>query len=215
MCPTPGPTLYTTQCVNPPSRGASGSCRTSTKDLVFGGASFQDNSGEAFSPSLVYLRGISAPSWISALVSCIAAHPFGDSLLRVRTSGSRCLHGARDVLTAPFCIRVRNRPAWLGEILWPSPDSPATRRPRRNSEEYKTDGRRPTLFPRASPRACARRKDDHPRRSGSVPVPTPRRRRESHRRTGLSSANTAPRFLFHPSIPVHEWCRAQSRVRVR
>src|SRR5215813_14900936 len=88
MCPTPGPTLYTTQWVNPPSRGASGSCRTSTKDLVLGGASFHANSGEAFSPSQVYLLGISAPSWISALVSCIRAHPFGDSLLRVRTRRS-------------------------------------------------------------------------------------------------------------------------------
>src|SRR5690349_16755870 len=139
--------LYTTQCVNPPSRGASGSCRTSTKDLVLGGASFHDNSGEEFSPSLVYLLGISAPSWISALVSCMAIHPFGDSLLRVRTWGRRCLNRTRDVPMAPFCIRGHNRPAWLGEILWSRQDSPASRHPRQNSREYKKDGRTPTLFP--------------------------------------------------------------------
>src|SRR4029079_9764411 len=130
-------------------------------------------------PSLLYLLGIFAPSRISALVSCMATHPFGDSLLRVRTWGRRCLYRTRDVPTAPFCIRGRNRPAWLEEILWSRQDSPATLHPRQNSREYKKDGRTPTSFPPASPTACAWRRDDHPRRTGSVWAPIPRRKRES------------------------------------
>src|SRR6185437_11448878 len=95
MCPTPGLMLYTTQCVNPPSRGASGSCITNTNDFAFGGASFHANSGEAFSPSLVYLLGISAPSWISALVSCMATILSETCFLRLRTCRPRCLNHPR------------------------------------------------------------------------------------------------------------------------
>src|SRR6185437_14402933 len=73
MCPTPGPMLFTTQCVNPPAFGASGSYMIRANDFVFGGASFHESSGEIFSPSLVKRLGILTPSWKSTLVNCMEA----------------------------------------------------------------------------------------------------------------------------------------------
>src|SRR5205814_8642334 len=53
MCPTSAGMLYTTQWVNPPAFGASGSRMVKTKDSVSAGASRQENSGEMSSPSQV------------------------------------------------------------------------------------------------------------------------------------------------------------------
>src|ERR1051326_3658952 len=64
-----------TQCVNPPGIGASGSCTINTNDFVAAGASFQASAGDGLvcPASQVYFDGMFAPSANAGLVRLSAA----------------------------------------------------------------------------------------------------------------------------------------------